>query len=61
VKIRDFIKWLKAQDQDLEVLVIKMEENRFYEGDIPTWVYFNPESHFTILSGNIYLGDDSPY
>lgn len=74
MKVREFIAWLAAQDQEATVEVICVTPGRAYECDNVNREEFDPEEHvtYTDMRGNkfavgkpyensrtLFLGDDS--
>lgn len=56
--VNELIEWLKTQDQDRVVEVIKHESGRGYydQGGIANVVIFDPSEHAETYSGGILLG-----
>jgi hypothetical protein len=65
MKVRDFIEWLKTQEQDATVEVISHKNGRGYyeQGGTAYNVEFDPEKHVDIcdLRGNSQITPDKSY
>ena len=55
MKVKEFIEWLKTQNQEDEVCVLCKRENSFYES--VNWEDFDPKKHAKeSIRDGVYLG-----
>lgn len=62
ITVAQLIEWLKTQDQEAWVEVVRKVEGRSYNGDSAEAVWFDPENHsnYTDFRGNQFVKPDAP-